>query len=294
MCVGHEIVGKIVRVGKQTSGFKMGDRVGVGAQNDSCRGRLAGPCEECDAGLEQYCPHAMIPTYNALHLNGGKSMGGHATYHRCPAHFVVKIPEGLLSEQAAPMLCGGLTLYSPLKHFGCGEGKSVGVVGVGGLGHFGVVFAKAMGARKVVGISRKRSKKEAVLKMGADEYIATDEDQGWAESHARSLDLIVCTVSSNQAPVLDYIGLLKREGVFVQVGSPDDGAFTLPAGPFISKRVRFTGSTIGSPLEMREMLDVAHSTGCKFWVETRPMSEANEAIVDMDAGKARYRYVLTN
>lgn len=236
----------------------------------------------------------MVATYNSRHLNGGKSMGGHANYHRCPAHFVVRIPEGVSSEQAAPMLCGGLTLYSPLKHFGCRKGKRVGVVGVGGLGHFGVVFAKAMGADKVVGISRKRSKRDEVLKMGADEYIATDEDQDWAKNNARSLDLILCTISSTKAPILDYINLLKRDGVFVQVGNPDDGGFTIPAGTLIARRVSFTGSTIGSPDEMREMLDVANETGCKFWVETRPMGEANEAMVDMEAGKARYRYVLTN
>lgn len=295
VCVGHEIVGKIVRAGSRVEGgLKVGDRVGVGAQSDSCLGRLPrGKCEDCSAGLEQYCPD-MVVTYNSKHFNGGKSMGGYANYHRCPSHFVVKIPEGLASEQVAPMLCGGLTLYSPLRKFGCGPGKRVGIVGVGGLGHFGVVFAKAMGAEKVVGISRKAAKRGEVLQMGADEYIATDDDQDWAKKHRGTLDLVVCTISSVKAPMLDYIGLLRRDGVLVQVGSPDDGQFTLPAGLLISRRASFTGSSIGSPGEMREMLDMAARTEAKFWIETRPMTEANEAILDMGAGKARFRYVLTN
>lgn len=181
---------------KAEGNIKIGDRVGVGAQSDSCLGRLArGECDDCNEGLEQYCPD-MVITYASRHFNGDKAMGGYATYHRSPSHFVVKIPDAVSSEQAAPMLCGGVTLYSPLKHFGCGPGKKVGIVGVGGLGHFGVVFAKAMGADKVVGISRRQNKRDEVLKMGADEYIATEEDEGWAKTHKRSLDLIISTVSS--------------------------------------------------------------------------------------------------
>jgi D-arabinose 1-dehydrogenase-like Zn-dependent alcohol dehydrogenase len=292
--VGHEIVGKVVRVGSQAEGgLKVGDRVGVGGQSDSCRGRLPrGECDDCSAGLEQYCPN-LIATYNSRQLNGGKSMGGHATYHRCPSHFVFKIPNGVASEHAAPMLCGGLTLYSPLKKFGCGPGKRVGIVGVGGLGHFGVVFAKAMGA-EVVGISRKAAKRDEVLQMGADEYIATDDDRGWAEKHRGTFDLLVSTVSSANAPFEDYVWLLRRDGVLVQVGNPDDGGYTLPHFPLLARRIGITGSSIGSPAEMREMLDMAARTGAKFWVETRPMKEANQAIVDMEEGKARYRYVLVN
>ena len=169
-------------------------------------------------------------------------MGGYATYHRCPSHFVFKIPEGVPSEHAAPMLCGGLTLYSPLRKFGCGPGKRVGIVGIGGLGHFGVVFAKAMGA-DVVGISRKAAKRDEVLQMGADEYIATDDDEGWAEKHRGKFDLLVSTVSSANAPFEDYVWLLRRDGVLVQVGNPDDGSYTLPLFPLIARRIRITGSS---------------------------------------------------
>lgn len=196
-CVGHELVGTAVRVGSKVTNVKLGDRVGVGAQSDSCQGRF-GDCEECAMGLEQYCCKRVIGTYNATHWNGDKSYGGYATYNRVPGHFAVKIPDAISSAAAAPMLCGGVTLYSPLKHNNCGPGKRVGIIGVGGLGHFGVLFAKAMGADKVVAISRKSGKAEDCLKMGADLYIATDDEPDWAAKHARSLDLVVCTVSSTK------------------------------------------------------------------------------------------------
>lgn len=149
-------------------------------------------------GLEQYCSKKFTGTYNSTHQNGDKSYGGYGLYNRVPAHFAIKIPDGISSAAAAPMLCGGATLYSPLKHNGCGPGKRVGIIGVGGLGHFGVLFAKAMGADKVVAISRKTAKSEDAIKMGADLYIATEDEPDWATKHARSLDLIVCTVSSSK------------------------------------------------------------------------------------------------
>ena len=193
-CVGHEIVGRAVRVGSQVNGIKVGDRVGVGAQSDSCQNRDGKKCDACASGNPQYCLEN-VGTYSAYHFNGGKSYGGYATHNRCPSKFVIPIPEGISSAAAAPMLCGGVTLYSPLKHYGCGPGKRVGIVGVGGLGHFGVLFAKALGADHVVGISRKADKKKDVLKLGADAYLASD-DKDWTKDYANSLDLIISTVSS--------------------------------------------------------------------------------------------------
>lgn len=137
-------------------------------------------------------------TYNSKFLNGGSSYGGYALYNRSPSRFVIKIPDGISSAEAAPMLCGGITTYSPLRENGCGPGKRVGVIGVGGLGHYAIMFAKAMGADRVVGISRKSNKKEDALQLGADAYIATDEDENWAAENSRSLDLIICTVSSTK------------------------------------------------------------------------------------------------
>lgn len=197
-CVGHEIIGTAVRVGsKAVGGIKVGDRVGVGAQSDSCLGRL-GDCEDCAMGQENYCANKFVGTYNSTYLNGGKSYGGYGLYNRAPSHFVVKIPDVVPSSHAAPLMCGGITVYSPLKHNGCGPGKRVGIIGVGGLGHFGVLFAKALGAEQVVAISRKADKRADSLKMGADVYIGTDDEPDWASKYARSLDLIVCTVSSSR------------------------------------------------------------------------------------------------
>lgn len=146
--------------------------------------------------MEQYCEHKFVGTYAGTHLNGDKAWGGYALYNRSPSHFVVKIPEGVASAAAAPMLCAGVTTYSPLKHYGAGPGKTVGVVGLGGLGHFAILWAKALGVDKIVAISRKAEKAEDALKLGADAYIATDDDPKAFAEHAISLDIIISTVSS--------------------------------------------------------------------------------------------------
>lgn len=192
------------------------------------------------------------------------------------------------------MLCGGVTVFSPLRRHGCGPGKTVGIIGVGGLGHFGVLFAKAMGADRVVGISRRESKRAEVMEMGADDYLATSESSDWATRHAGTLDLLISTVSSSQMPLADYFSLLKKGGTFVQVGNPDDGNMSLHPSVLIARRLLFTGSAVGSPEEIRAMLALAANKKITFWVETKPMAEANKSIVDMEQGKARYRYVLVN
>lgn len=205
-----------------------------------------------------------------------------------------KIPDGLDSADAAPMLCGGATVYSPLRHNGCGPGKSVGIIGVGGLGHFGILFAKALGADKVIAISRTSTKKADAMAMGATGFIATDEDKSWSRAHTRSLDLIVCTVSSPNMPFEKYLHLLKRRGNFVQVGAPEGKLPPLGAYALIAKGCAVSGSNIGSPAEIQEMLDFASRKGIKPWVETRSLKDANSAVVDMEDGKAKYRYVLVN
>jgi alcohol dehydrogenase (NADP+) len=209
-------VGKVVRVGNDVKGVKVGDRVGVGAQARTCR---QSDCPDCSSGHETYCARELINTYGSIYPNDeGKSYGGYADYHRTSQQFVIPIPEGLDSADAAPMLCGGITVYSPLVDNGCGPGKTVGVVGVGGLGHFAVLFAKALGADKVVGVSRKADKRDDVLKLGADDYVATDDDKDWASKNRRRFDIIISTVSSAKMPMNDYVGMLKTKGTLIQVG----------------------------------------------------------------------------
>lgn len=215
-CVGHEIVGNVVRIGDNVTNLKVGDRVGVGAQARSC---LRDDCVECSSGRPNYC-HQNINTYGDKYPGDiGKSYGGFGDYNRTDSRFVVKIPEKLSSEYAAPLMCAGITVYSPLRKHGCGPGKTVGVLGVGGLGHFAILFAKALKADKVIGISRHESKRADALALGADDYIATDDgEQDWAIKHSRSIDLIICTVSSANMPLNDYLKLLRYGGDFIQVG----------------------------------------------------------------------------
>jgi alcohol dehydrogenase (NADP+) len=291
LTVGHEIVGKAVRVGSNVKHISVGDRVGVGAQGDSCLGRF-GRCNECEDGEENYCDR-IVNTYGSPHFNGDVGQGGYATYHRSPAHFAVRIPDGLESSQAAPMLCGGVTVFAPLKNHGVKAGMTVGVVGVGGLGHYGVMFAKAMGAR-VIGISRRAAKRDEVLSLGADGYIATADDADWTTKYAKSLDLIISTVASSKVPLAEYMSLLKKGGSFVQLGLPDDGAFQVSGASVVFNRTKFEGSLIGSPQDLRDMLEFVTEKNIRGLVQERPMKDANQAVVDLEDGKARYRYVLVN
>lgn len=236
----------------------------------------------------------MIGTYNGKYSDGSKSYGGYADYWRGPSHFVFKIPDAIPSEEAAPMLCGGITTFLPLAKNGAGPGKKIGIVGIGGLGHFGLLFAKALGCDRVVAISRGSEKKADAMKMGADEFIATSEDKDWATHHAQSLDLIVSTVSSPKMPLMEYLQLLRVNGQFIQVGAPEDAIPAFNAFALIAKSVKIGGSAIGSPSEIRHMLDLAAKKGIHPWVQKRSLNDANKTIVDMTAGKARYRYILVN
>ncbi|RKK89671.1 hypothetical protein BFJ68_g16663 [Fusarium oxysporum] len=291
-CVGHEIVGKAVRVGQNVKHVEVGDRVGVGAQALSC---LKPDCPQCSTGRENYCP-AIVQTYGMDYPDGtGTSFGGYADYNRSPGHFVFKIPDNLSSEAAAPMLCAGATVFSPLKQNDCGPGKTVGIVGIGGLGHFGVLFAKALGADRVVAISRKASKKDEALALGADQYIATDDESDWATENGRTLDLVINTVSGAKMPMTEYLSLLKVGGTLVQVGNPDGGQLpVINAFTLIFNNIKVGGSCIASPNIIREMLQLASEKNIQPRIETRPIEDANKTIVDMEKGLARYRYVLVN
>ncbi|KAF2674485.1 GroES-like protein [Microthyrium microscopicum] len=289
--VGHEIVGTAVRVGANVKHVKVGDRVGAGAQGDSCR---KPDCAECADGNENFCA-GMITTYG-MEWPGTteRGYGGYADFHRAVGNFTFKIPDGLDSVDAAPMLCAGITVYSPLKRNGCGPGKRVGIVGVGGLGHFGLLWAKAMGAKKIVAISRSSTKKADAEKMGATGFIATGEEKDWETTYARTLDLIVSTVSSHDLPLSGYLSLLAPHGQFIQIGSPEDELPRFSAFHLMNKGAKLGGSCIGPPWEINEMLEFAAKNKIKGWTTTRLMEEANKVIVEQDDGKARYRYVLVN
>ncbi|KAF2864897.1 chaperonin 10-like protein [Massariosphaeria phaeospora] len=287
LVVGHEIIGRVTRVGSAVKDLKAGDRVGVGAQSQSCL-----DCKDCKHDQEPHCSK-MVQTYNQPYATGGKSQGGYAKSWRGPASFAIPIPDGLSSEMAAPLLCGGVTVYNPLVTYGAGPGKRVGVVGLGGLGHFAVLFAKALKCDKVVAISRSASKKDDALKMGADEYIATADNPDWATKNASSFDILISTVSGS-FPIGDYLNLLDTNGTFVQVGAPEDPLPSFPAFALIFKSLKIAGSLIGGRKIIKEMLDLAAKEKLEAWLEVRPMKDANEVVQDMVNGKARYRYVLQN
>ncbi|KAK8859987.1 zinc-binding dehydrogenase [Apiospora arundinis] len=323
--VGHEIVGEVVRVGSQAvGGHKVGDRVGVGCLADNCEGLLAstsnttntkkieGPCINCSSNNEdpaekneQFCTHARW-TYPGPHHNGDKAYGGYATHHRTPGRFAFAIPSGMGSAAAATMMCAGITMYSPLKRWldfdptssggGSVKGKKVGIIGLGGLGHYGVLFARAMGADLVLAISRREAKREEALRLGAHDYLASEEGgKGWFKKYYGQLDLLISTVASAKAPIRAYLSLLKPRGTLVHVGNPDDGPFSInPPGALVARSLNFAGSCIGSAAEMREMLEFAAKHDLKPWVEERPMKEANAALRDLHSGKPRYRYCLVN
>ncbi|OXC71334.1 hypothetical protein AYX13_00201 [Cryptococcus neoformans] len=291
---GHEIVGEVVRIGTSPeNGLKIGDLVGIGAQSDSCR-----ECEWCREGKENYCATQTI-TFNYPYNRGpnGKgsiSRGGFAKYWRGPSKFAVPLPSGLEPDVAAPMLCGGVTVYSPLARFEVGtKRKRVGVIGVGGLGHMAILFAKAMGA-EVTAISRSDAKKEDAFKLGATDYFATGSNlQEAAKDRSRSLDFILCTINPESFPISDYLPLLTPAGVFCIVGIIPT-PLQVPAFPLIMHSACVAGSNIGSPKEITEMFKFALKHNIKPWIQKWNFNDINKALPSFRKGDPRYRFVLVN
>ena len=283
MVPGHEIVGRVTRVGSQVSKWKEGDVVGVGVFVDSCR-----HCEPCLAGDEQYCEEGMTGTYNSIARDGvSVNYGGYSTQITVDEAYVVRIPEGLDLAAAAPLLCAGITTYSPLRYFGVKEGDKVAVVGLGGLGHMGVKFAKALGAHVTV-LSHSPGKRDAALALGADDFVATGDPEQFKAS-AKRFNFILDTVSADHE-YNDYLGLLKLNGTMVLVGLPNPttvGAFSL-----VGKRRSLAGSMIGGIRETQEMLDFCAEKGIAADVEVIPISYINEAYERMLHSDVRYRFVI--
>jgi uncharacterized zinc-type alcohol dehydrogenase-like protein len=283
MVPGHEIVGKVSRVGGDVTQWKVGDTVGVGCFVDSCRS-----CEACLAGEEQYCDNGMSPTYNGYERDGKTpTYGGYSTQVTVDEAYVVRVPDSIPLEAAAPLLCAGITTYSPLRHFGVKAGDKVAIVGLGGLGHMGVKLAKAMGAHVTV-LSHSPSKKDDSLRLGADDFVATKDPDVFTENAGR-FDFILDTVSASHS-YDDYIGLLKRDGTMVLVGIPDPT--TITAFPLVGKRRRLAGSMIGGIRETQEMLDFCAEHGIASDVEVIPISYINEAYERMLKSDVRYRFVI--
>ncbi|WP_405931188.1 NAD(P)-dependent alcohol dehydrogenase [Streptomyces sp. NBC_00827] len=283
MVPGHEIAGIVTEVGSGVTKFQLGDRAGVGCMVDSCR-----ECENCKAGLEQYCVKGNIQTYNGIGVDGTPTYGGYSTHIVVDENYTLRIPEGISLDEAAPLLCAGITTYSPLKHWNAGPGKKVAVLGMGGLGHMGVKIAHALGAEVTV-LSQSLRKKDDGLKMGADHYYATSDPKTFQEL-AGTFDIILSTVS---AP-LDfgaYLSLLKSDGALVNVGAPEE-PISLNLFTLIMGRKTLAGSGIGGIQETQEMLDFCAEHGLGAEIELITASEINDAYERVLASDVRYRFVI--
>ncbi|KAF9464013.1 NADPH-dependent alcohol dehydrogenase [Collybia nuda] len=285
---GHEIVGKAVRVGPKVSSIKVGDRVGVGAQICSCM-----KCEQCKNDNEQYCPKA-VNTYSSHYPNAEKtlSQGGYSTAVRAHERFVFPIPSALPLEEAAPMLCAGLTVYSPLVRNGAGKGKKVGVVGVGGLGHFAIQFARALECDRIVAFSHSSHKQDDAVELGATEVVITGK-AGFEESLVGQLDLIICTADvSDGIPLREIMSTLNVHGRLIMVAIPNEDLPSLMSSDLSKNGSFLGGSKIGSKKEALEMLDLAVKKGVKPWIEMLSMKDCGTAVKAVKEGNVHYRHVL--
>ena len=283
MVPGHEIAGIVIAVGSKVSKYKVGDKVGVGCYVDSCR-----TCPECKAGMEQYCSVQTVWTYNGRDQQGAPTYGGYSDRIVADENYVLRMPGNLPLEQCAPLLCAGITLYSPLRHWKAGPGKKVAIIGLGGLGHMGVKLAHAMGADVTV-LSQSLKKQADGKRLGADHFYATSDPETFTKL-AGTFDLILNTVSA-QIDWSQYLDLLKLDGTMVVVGLPEKD---IPVGAFAltSRRRSIAGSQIGGIHEIQEMLDFCsqHKIACD--IEMIPIQKVNEAYERVLKSDVRYRFVI--
>lgn len=285
MVPGHEIAGIVTAVGSSVKKYKVGDHVGVGCMVDSCR-----ECEHCKDNLEQYCIPGNTMTYGSMDKHGsGPTQGGYSNVIVVTEDFVLNIPKSLPLDKAAPLLCAGITLYSPLKHWKAGPGKKVGIMGLGGLGHMGVKIASAMGADVTV-LSHSESKREDAKKLGAHNFLLTKNPEVF-QQNALTFDLIINTVSSADLNMANYFSLLKMDGSLVSVGAPDKPLSIHPF-PLIMMRRNYAGSVIGSIKETQEMLDFCAKHGITSEIEVISPHQVNEAYERVLKSDIRYRFVL--
>jgi uncharacterized zinc-type alcohol dehydrogenase-like protein len=282
---GHELAGVVTEVGSEVTKYKVGDRVGVGCFVDSCR-----ECKNCKAGLQQYCTGegGMIGTYNATGKDGTPTYGGYSTATVVDENYVLRIPDSIPLDKAAPLLCAGITLFSPLHHWGAGPGKKVAIIGLGGLGHMGVKIAHAMGAEVTV-LSQSLKKMEDGLRLGADHYYATSDPDTFTNLEG-TFDLILNTVSAN-LDMGGYLGLLAVDGTLVELGIPEH-PMQVPAMPLAGGRRSLSGSMIGGIPETQEMLDFCAEHDVTPEIEVISADYVNEAYERVLASDVRYRFVI--
>ena len=282
---GHEIVGRVTAVGAHTHNYKVGDLVGVGCMVDSCRS-----CPSCQEGLEQYCENGFVGTYNGEDRETGAiTYGGYSTNMVVDESFVLRVPENLDLAGVAPLLCAGITTYSPLRHWNVGPGKKVGIVGLGGLGHMGVKLAHAMGAHVVL-FTTSPSKIEDGKRLGADEVVISKDADQMAE-HTNSFDFILNTVAA-QHDLNPFIALLKRDGNMTLVGAPEHDHPAPQVFNLIFNRRSIAGSLIGGIAETQEMLDFCGKHGITSDIELIAMNQINEAYERMLKSDVKYRFVI--
>jgi uncharacterized zinc-type alcohol dehydrogenase-like protein len=283
MVPGHEIVGVVSAVGSNVTKFRVGDAVAIGVMVDSCR-----ECPSCKDGEEQYCERpGMTGTYNAIDRQGNLTFGGYSDHIVVDEGYVLSLPKGLDPAAASPLLCAGITTYSPLKHWNIGPGMKVGVVGLGGLGHMGLKFSHALGAQTVQ-FTTSAAKVEDAQRLGADEVILTKES-GWAARHARSFDFILDCVSANH-DVNAYLGLLKRNGVMCSVGIPEVPV-SVRAFAVLGRKT-FTGSMVGGIRETQQMLDFCAEKGIVSDIEMTSFDKLDQAWERVVKADVKYRFVL--
>jgi uncharacterized zinc-type alcohol dehydrogenase-like protein len=284
MVPGHEIAGIVTAVGDQVSKFSVGDKIGVGVFVDSCR-----TCESCQKGLQQYCVEGMTGTYNGFERDGVTvAMGGYSNNFVINEDYAVSIPDNLPLDGVAPLLCAGITLYSPIKHWKVQSGMKVAVMGLGGLGHMGVKFAVAMGAEVTV-LSHSPDKKTDALAMGAQHFVSTVDTSIFA-SLSKKFDLILNTVSA-ELNINDYLNMLKLDGTLVIIGLPGK-PYEVHAGTLLNGRRSMSGSMIGGVAEMQEMLDFCGKHSIVSDVEVIPANYINQAYKRTVASDVKYRFVI--
>lgn len=288
--VGHEVVGKVIAVGDKVSLCKIGERVGLGAQASSCM-----QCPRCHHDNEQYCLKS-VGTYCSRYPDGYVSQGGYASHVRAHEQFCFPVPDNIPSEFVAPLMCGGLTVYSPIKRNIEGvTNPKVAIIGIGGLGHMAIMIAKALGA-EVTAFSRSDKKKEDAIKMGADQFVATGEEENWQQKLQDTFDLVLnCASSTTQLDLDAFLSVLKVNKRLVSVGLPEKGErFDLSPFTFLRNGSCVGVSKLGSRVEAIELLELASKNGFHPWVETIKVSEAgvHEGLTRLDEGDVRYRFTL--